>query len=120
MHVTEGVDGLGEQARQLEAGLIPARPFLILGQYASFDGSRAPDGGEAAWAYTHVPQEVRGAAGRDELTGQWSDSGSARFADRMEERSNAWPLGSRSRSSPVTCSRRSRWRHRTPIWSEAR
>ncbi|HYI35154.1 MAG TPA: NAD(P)/FAD-dependent oxidoreductase [Thermoleophilaceae bacterium] len=85
VHVTEGVDSLGAQAGELEAGLIPGRPFLVLGQYASFDPTRAPDGAEAAWAYTHVPQAVRGDAGPDGLTGSWTRSEAERFADRMEE-----------------------------------
>ncbi len=84
VHVTEGVDSLADQAAELAAGHIPARPFLVLGQYSHFDPTRAPAGAEAAWAYTHVPQKVAGDAGDDDLTGTWDESEGERFADRME------------------------------------
>jgi phytoene dehydrogenase-like protein len=58
---------------------------LILGQYSMADPTRAPEGCESAWAYTHVPQDPAGdAAGR--LTGSWSDSEGREFAERMEAR----------------------------------
>src|SRR5690606_15324245 len=59
VHVAEGMDGLTRASVQLAARKIPDRPFLVLGQYAPVDPSRAPAGAEAAWAYTHVPQRPR-------------------------------------------------------------
>ncbi len=73
VHVTEGVDALSEHASELNRGEIPARPFLLVGQYSKLDPSRQPPGRETLWAYTHVPQD----AWREELTEE--------FADRMEE-----------------------------------
>jgi phytoene dehydrogenase-like protein len=73
VHVTEGLDALSEIASEINRKQLPQRPFLLLGQYAHYDPSRAPAGKEAAWAYTHVPQ----GAWREELTGE--------YADRMEE-----------------------------------
>jgi phytoene dehydrogenase-like protein len=84
VHVTEGVDELSRHAGQLERGQIPDEPFLVLGQYASFDPTRAPEGGEAAWAYTHVPQVVKGDAGDAGLAGTWDEAETEAFADRME------------------------------------
>jgi phytoene dehydrogenase-like protein len=84
IHVSEGMDGLSLAAGELVRGLIPARPFLVLGQYSMVDPSRSPEGTETAWGYTHVPQNVTGdAAG--ELSGDWSGDDAGRFADRMEE-----------------------------------
>ena len=57
----------------------------MLGQYANFDPSRAPAGKETAWAYTHVPQEIRGDAGDEGLTGRWDPAEAETFADRIEE-----------------------------------
>ena len=94
IHVTEGLDALTLYAAQLVTGRIPDRPFLLFGQYASADRSRAPDGGEAAWAYTHVPQRVRGDA-RGELTGSWDDRETAAFVRRMEEQVEALAPGFR-------------------------
>ena len=68
----------------LERQIVPARPFLVLGQYHMADPSRAPDGAETAWAYAHVPQRVRADAG-GELHGVWDEHELSRFAARMEE-----------------------------------
>ncbi|MDO8214106.1 NAD(P)/FAD-dependent oxidoreductase [Conexibacter sp. CPCC 206217] len=43
---------------EVEAGRLPARPFLLLGQQSLADPTRAPAGKHTAWAYTHVPAGV--------------------------------------------------------------
>jgi phytoene dehydrogenase-like protein len=86
VHVTEGMDALSVLAAQLSSGQIPADPFLVLGQYAVADPSRQPPGRETAWAYTHIPQEVRSDAGPDALTGRWDEREVHAFAERMEDR----------------------------------
>lgn len=64
---------------------LPAEPFLVAGQYARYDPSRQPAGAETMSDYTHVPQDVEGDAGDDELTGDWDDPREREvFADRME------------------------------------
>jgi phytoene dehydrogenase-like protein len=84
VHVAEGMYGLSRATVQLSERGIPDRPFLVLGQYSMVDRSRAPEGAETAWAYTHVPQQPRwDAAG--ELRGDWAGEDAERFADRMEE-----------------------------------
>src|SRR5207237_857845 len=70
VHVAHSYDELAEQSRALDADRIPARPFVLVGQYACGDGTRAPARKDTAWAYTHLP---RGAS-------------AAGLADRMEER----------------------------------
>lgn len=85
LHIANGLDELTAASTELEAGLIPARPFLVLGQYAAADPSRAPAGAETAWAYTHVPQRTRGDAG-GELTGAWTEAEAEAFAERIEAR----------------------------------
>lgn len=83
IHVGDSLDFLSEATSSIEKGLIPARPFLILGQYSMADETRAPDGHETAWAYSHVPQVVLGdAAGR--LRGTWDARELEVFAERME------------------------------------
>jgi phytoene dehydrogenase-like protein len=83
-HVTGGVDTLTQGAAEISRGLVPERPFLIGGQYAGHDPSRAPQGREIVSAYTHVPQQVRGDAGDDDLTGSWDSAEVERLADRMQ------------------------------------
>lgn len=73
VHVTDGLDAMSAHAAELIAGVLPTKPFLLLGQYSHYDPSRAPAGKEAAWAYTHVAQ------------GSWEESRTEEFADLMEE-----------------------------------
>jgi phytoene dehydrogenase-like protein len=47
------------------------------------DPSRQPEGKETAWAYTHVPQRVRGDAGGS-LTGRWDQTELDELAERCE------------------------------------
>ncbi len=84
VHVADGMEGLSETSAQLARGLVPRRPFLVMGQYAVADPSRCPSGKETAWAYTHVPQRIRGDAG-DELTGAWDERETEVFAQRVED-----------------------------------
>jgi phytoene dehydrogenase-like protein len=95
VHVAEGTDALTRQSAELACRSIPAEPYLVMGQYARIDASRAPSGKETAWAYTHVPQRVAGDAG-GELTGRWDERERDQFADRMEEQVEALAPGFRS------------------------
>jgi phytoene dehydrogenase-like protein len=96
VHVTEGVDALTRQSAELAQGEIPARPFLVLGQYAYADATRQPPGKETAWAYTHIPQRPRGDAGPDGLTGRWDAAETERFVERMEAQVEAVAPGFKS------------------------
>ena len=84
VHVTESLAHLDAYCSQLADGMVPARPFLIVGQMTTSDPTRSPAGTEAAWAYTHVPQKVRGDAGDGGIRGVWDDADTARAADRIE------------------------------------
>ncbi|HEX5984753.1 MAG TPA: NAD(P)/FAD-dependent oxidoreductase [Solirubrobacterales bacterium] len=96
VHVAEGWDGLTQATVQLAERKIPARPFLVLGQYSMVDPSRSPEGTETAWAYTHVPQGPSSdAAG--EISGDWASSDAEVFADRMEEEVERLAPGFRAR-----------------------
>jgi phytoene dehydrogenase-like protein len=41
---------------------LPEVPFMLVGQQSRFDRTRAPEGKETAWAYTHGPQSEDWAA----------------------------------------------------------
>jgi phytoene dehydrogenase-like protein len=84
VHVGESLDFLSQTTGEIERGLIPGRPFLVFGQYAAADPTRAPAGAEVAWAYTHVPQVTLGDA-RGELRGVWDAGELAVYAARMED-----------------------------------
>ncbi|HET7488722.1 MAG TPA: NAD(P)/FAD-dependent oxidoreductase [Acidimicrobiales bacterium] len=96
VHVAEGVDALTVQSTQLALGLVPDPLFLIVGQQGRADPSRAPEGKEAVWAYTHVPRHVRGDAGDGGIAGTWDDAEADRMADRVEAEIEVMAPGFRS------------------------
>jgi phytoene dehydrogenase-like protein len=83
IHVADDMDELTRTTAQLSRGLIPDRPFLVVGQYSMVDETRQPRGKETAWAYTHVPQRPKGDAG-GELTGRWDERETDILVARME------------------------------------
>lgn len=96
VHVGAGVEGLARWSTALATGRpttdATGRPtgrpggedFLLVGQMALADPSRAPAGGESLWAYSHVP---RGASAEE------ADA----LADRMDEVLEAFAPGLRAR-----------------------
>jgi phytoene dehydrogenase-like protein len=94
VHVAEGMDALTRHTAEMACKLIPHDPYLVMGQYARIDPSRAPAGKETAWAYTHVPQKIEGDS-RGELAGNWDERETAIFADRVEEQVEALAPGFR-------------------------
>ncbi|NDZ62865.1 phytoene desaturase family protein [Streptomyces cyaneofuscatus] len=97
VHLAEGVDELTRFASQIARGLVPDRPFLLMGQMTTADASRSPRDTESAWAYTHVPHTVKADAGAEGLTGAWNGGESERMADRVEQQVERYAPGFRSR-----------------------
>ncbi|MFD6417644.1 phytoene desaturase family protein [Streptomyces sp. NPDC060194] len=97
VHLADGVDALTRFAAQLATGEVPDRPFLLFGQMTTADPGRSPAGTESAWAYTHVPHEVRGDASGAGLTGRWDAREAEAMADRMEEQVERYAPGFRDR-----------------------
>lgn len=86
VHVASSLDELTVTASELARHLIPAKPFLLVGQMTTSDPVRSPTGTESAWAYTHVPQQVDGDAGGEGISGKWDDASTEAFVARMEAR----------------------------------
>ena len=86
VHIADGVADMTEALGQVSAGLVPARPFMLVGQMTTTDPTRSPAGTESLWAYTHVPQETIGDAGDEGIRGDWGHDDLERFADRMQGR----------------------------------
>jgi phytoene dehydrogenase-like protein len=93
VHISESVDEIGHFQNQLASGVVPDRPFMLLGQMAAADPSRAPAGGESMWAYTHVPQRVLSDAGGDGISGDWGSGDLEAMADRMQRRIEEYAPG---------------------------
>jgi phytoene dehydrogenase-like protein len=86
VHVADDFDNLTESAAHIAMGLLPSRPFLVVGQQSISDPSRSPPGTETAWAYTHVPQRLRGDAKGVLDVGHGEPSWIDGFVERMELR----------------------------------
>jgi phytoene dehydrogenase-like protein len=93
LHLADSLDELSITSAQLAAGLVPERPFLLFGQMTTADPTRSPPGTEAGWAYTHVPQVVKGDAGDAGIKGAWDDTDTGRFVARLEARVEALAPG---------------------------
>lgn len=95
VHLADSMDELTRTGAELVSGEVPTRPFVVLGQPAVADTSRASGAGTAVWAYSDVPAHVRGDPfGR--ITGCWDEAELAAFADRIEARVERQAPGFRS------------------------
>jgi phytoene dehydrogenase-like protein len=93
VHVAETLDEVLRFQQEIAGGAVPSRPFLLGGLMATTDPSRAPEGMESAWAYTHVPQQVTSDAGEGGITGEWGHDDIERMADRMQARIEEYAPG---------------------------
>lgn len=96
VHLADGLDDMTRYSADIATGMVPASPFVLLGQMASADPTRAPAGHEVAWGYTHVPRRVKGDAGGAGVTGRWDESDRQAMADRLEEKVERFAPGFRS------------------------
>jgi phytoene dehydrogenase-like protein len=82
VHVGGTVGEQVEAAHAAGRGEVPRRPSILVGQHSVHDGTRAPPGQQALYAYTHVPA-------------RYPDDDSA-VADLIEERIEALAPGFRA------------------------
>jgi phytoene dehydrogenase-like protein len=87
VHAGDSVDDLSRFTREVRAGNLPSRPYLVIGQQALADPSRAPPGHSTLYTYTHVPPRVEGG---------WEKHREA-FTDVITERIEELAPGFRSR-----------------------
>ncbi|MER6033855.1 NAD(P)/FAD-dependent oxidoreductase [Streptomyces sp. NPDC001835] len=97
VHLADGMDELTRFAAQIAMRQVPDRPFSLFGQMTTADATRSPEGTEAAWAYTHIPHDIRGDAGDEGITGKWGPDDQERMADRVERQVERFAPGFRSR-----------------------
>jgi phytoene dehydrogenase-like protein len=62
VHVGGTFAEMAEAERQVAAGRMPDRPFVLVAQQSLADPSRAPAGKHTLWAYAHVPAGYGGDA----------------------------------------------------------
>ncbi len=106
VHVGADTGAMVRWAADLETGVVPESPFLLVGQMTTTDPSRSPVGTESCWAYTHLPR-----ASSTTLPPTNSPGGWTRNSRRMHR-------GSTNRFSDARCSAPANWKPQTPTWSE--
>ncbi|MEU0226932.1 NAD(P)/FAD-dependent oxidoreductase [Streptomyces sp. NPDC006284] len=95
VHLADGLDELTRFAAQIAMRQVPDRPFSLFGQMTTTDPSRSPSGTESAWAYTHVPHDIRADAGDEGITGSWDAKEQELMADRVERQVERFAPGFR-------------------------
>ena len=55
VHLGGTYEEIVQAAAAVEAGRVPERPFVLVGQQSLIDPTRAPAGRHTLWTYTHVP-----------------------------------------------------------------
>lgn len=85
VHLTAGSDSVGVACAQAEAGLLPARPTVVVGQQALIDPSRVPAGRGMLWLQLQeVPfAPVGDAAGELDTSAGWTDELVTGYVDRV-------------------------------------
>ena len=88
LHLTPGLDGVSRAANEAERGLLPAVPTICVGQPASFDPSRAPDGHSILWLQLpETPRYIKGDAAAAlpiPPDGKWTEELREWYADRAQ------------------------------------
>jgi phytoene dehydrogenase-like protein len=115
VHLSDGVCDVSLACAQAAAGLLPARPTVVVGQQATIDPSRAPEGAGTLWIQLQqVPYAPAGdAAGEiDTTSGTWTPEVQAAYTERvlsaLEPHVENWPAarGTHAALSPVELERR--------------
>lgn len=88
VHVSDGSGSTGIACAQAEAGLLPARPTVVVGQQHLLDPSRVPSGTAALWLQLQeLPFTPTGdAAGSLDTSTGWTDALARDYAGRALDR----------------------------------
>lgn len=88
VHLSDGSSSTGIACAEAEAGLLPSRPTVVVGQQHVLDPSRVPEGAGALWIQLHeVPfLPVGDARGELDVCGGWTRELAHRYADRALDR----------------------------------
>ncbi|MEV6902282.1 NAD(P)/FAD-dependent oxidoreductase [Amycolatopsis sp. NPDC051372] len=88
VHVSDGSASTGIACAQAEAGLLPDRPTIVVGQQYLLDPSRVPEGAAALWLQLQETPfaPVGDAAGELDVTGGWTSRLASAYADRVLDR----------------------------------
>lgn len=98
VHLTDGAASTGVACAEAEAGLLPRRPTVVVGQQAVLDPSRVPAGAGALWLQMQeVPfAPVGDAAGALETMRGWDERLTSGYVDRILDQLEAQAPGTRA------------------------
>ena len=88
IHLSDGSADTGVACAEAEAGLLPRRPTIVVGQQYLLDPTRVPTGAAALWLQLQeVPSVPRGdATGELDTTHGWTEVLGKGYADRVLDR----------------------------------
>lgn len=88
IHLSDGSASTGIACAEADAGLLPRRPTVVVGQQYLLDPSRVPAGAAALWVQLQeVPYAPRGdSAGELDTTDGWTEALAAGYANRVLDR----------------------------------
>jgi phytoene dehydrogenase-like protein len=88
IHLSDGSASTGIACAEAEAGLLPRRPTVVVGQQYLLDPSRVPAGAAALWLQLQeLPHAPRGdSAGELDTTHGWTEALAEGYANRVLER----------------------------------
>lgn len=97
IHVSDGSGSTGISCAQAEAGLLPQRPTIVVGQQYLLDPTRVPEGAASLWLQLQEApwHPVGDAAGRLDVTDGWTEQVVAGYLDRVLDRVAAHAPGLR-------------------------
>lgn len=97
VHLGDSLDQMAEVYAQAKAGLLPARPLLVVGQPTVVDPSRAPEGKHVLWVQVRMaPGTISGDAAGQIAATDWP-SAAEPFAERALDILEAHAPGTRSK-----------------------
>jgi phytoene dehydrogenase-like protein len=73
VHVGGDLAALAASTRERRRGLVPRRPFLLVGQQSLADPSRAPEGRHTLWAYALMPHRLDWEPLRQEVADRYEE-----------------------------------------------
>jgi len=89
-HLTPGLDGVSKAMNEADRGLLPETATIVVGQPASLDPSRVPEGKGLLWIQLQeLPRYIKGdAAGEITIPedGSWTEEVREAYADRIIQR----------------------------------
>ena len=103
VHLSDGSASVALACAQAEAGLLPCRPTVVIGQQHVLDPSRVPAGAAALWLQLQeVPSHPRGDAGDPAaLLDGWTETIRSMYVDRVLDLVDRHAPGTRDRAAAV-------------------